>query len=87
MSFEKLLGGPPLHVAGRLLLISMIVGAALSFLGWDLNELISAIFNFIKNIGEHGWESIGSLITYALKGAVLVIPIWLISRLLGRKSD
>lgn len=87
MTLEKIFGGSPLHVIGRLLLISLIVGAALSFLGWDLGDLFSSIFSFINGIWQHGWESVEQLLIYAAKGAILVVPIWLITRLFGSKRD
>ena len=83
---ERLLGGAPLHVAGRLLLISMIVGAGLSFIGWEMGDVVDSILNFINGIWQHGWESVVTLAGYIVKGAILVIPIWLISRLRGPKS-
>ena len=74
----------------QLIIISIFVGALLSFLGLGPQEFWRGIFDAIKNvvsaIGESFSEIALNLITYLVIGAAVVVPIWLIARLLsGRK--
>ena len=74
----------------QLVIISIFVGALLSFLGLGPQEFWRGIFDAIKNvvsaIGESFSEIALNLITYLVIGAAVVVPIWLIARLLsGRK--
>ena len=58
----RFLGGSPLTVAFRLVLLSILVGVVLAAIGFD---------------------AINGLWRYFLLGAVIVIPIWLLSRMFG----
>lgn len=80
------LGGSPLSVAVRLLVISLLVGVVLSWLDLRPTEL----FNHLVYLLESAWLSVfGSLnrtIDYVLMGAAIVVPIFLISRFLKTRG-
>ncbi|WP_156418411.1 DUF6460 domain-containing protein [Aureimonas sp. D3] len=80
------LGGSPLSVAVRLLVISLLVGVVLSWLDLRPTEL----FNHLVYLVESAWLSVfGSLnrtIDYVLMGAAIVVPIFLISRFLKTRG-
>jgi hypothetical protein len=79
----RFLGGSPLTVALRLILLSILVGVVLAAIGfdpWNIVYSIRRLFNWIYNLG---FDAITGLWRYFLLGAVIVVPIWLISRLLG----
>ena len=80
------LGGSPLSVALRLLVISLLVGVVLSWL--DLRP--AELFNNLVYLLESAWLSVfGSLnrtIDYVLMGAAIVVPIFLISRFLKTRG-
>ena len=59
---HRFLGGSPLAVTFRLVLLSILVGVVLAAIGFD---------------------TINWLWRYFLLGAVIVIPIWLLSRVFG----
>ena len=75
-----------------LVVASILVGALFSFLGVSPREFWSGLFNFIEGIvsmlGDSLGEIVGSLATYLLLGAAIVVPIWFVSRLLsgGRRK-
>ena len=80
------LGGSPLSVAIRLLVISLLVGVVLSWLDIRPTDL----FNNLVYLLESAWLSVfGSLnrtIDYVLMGAAIVVPIFLISRFLKTRG-
>ncbi len=85
---EQLLGGSPVGVAVRLALISIAVGIVMKALGINLSNFFYRINVLLKNIYDLGFGAFEWVLEYLLLGALVVIPIWLISRFLGarRKS-
>ncbi len=80
-NLSRFLGGSPLSVLLRLILLSVLVGVVLAAIGldpWNIVESVRRLFEWIWNLG---FDAISGLWRYFLLGAVIVIPIWLISRL------
>ena len=81
--FSRFLGGTPLAVAFRLILLSILVGVVLAAIGldpWNILKSIKSLFQWIRDLG---FDAINWIWRYFLLGAVIVIPIWLLSRLFG----
>jgi hypothetical protein len=79
----RFLGGSPLAVAFRLILLSILVGVVLAAIGfdpWNILKSIKALFQWIRDLG---WDTLNWLWRYFLLGAVIVIPVWLLSRMFG----
>jgi Family of unknown function (DUF6460) len=85
-TLSRFLGGQPLAVAGRLVLLSILVGVILAALGLDPRDIFRSIQELITRIWDMGFDAIRWVWRYFLLGAVLVIPIWLIMRLLRSPS-
>ena len=83
MDMERILGGSPVAVVVRLVLISIVVGIALSALGLTPGELFRRIDFLLQRLYDMGFRWVEWLVGYFLIGAVIVIPVWLIARLLG----
>jgi hypothetical protein len=79
---ERFLGGSPLGVALRLIIISVVVGIVLTALGYNPRDLATAISELIRAITNFGFDWVESAVQYFLLGAVIVVPIWLILRFL-----
>ena len=79
----KIFGGSPLAVLGRLILVSILVGVILSVLGLDPFDIIHSIERLVRNIWNMGFDAVRWLWGYFLLGAVIVIPVWLIMRLVN----
>ena len=82
-SIDRFFGGTPLWVAVRLILLSIVVGVLLTALGldpWNIFESIDRLIRWIYNLG---WDAVSWLWRYFILGAVLVVPIWLIVRLVN----
>jgi Family of unknown function (DUF6460) len=71
---KKLLGGSPLAVIGRLILLSILVGVILAAIGLDPWDIIEAVERLIEHIWNLGFDAARWLWRYFLLGAVLVIP-------------
>jgi hypothetical protein len=79
----RIFGGSPLAVLGRLILVSILVGVILSVLGLDPFDIIHSIERLVRNIWNMGFDAVRWLWRYFLLGAVIVIPVWLIMRLVN----
>lgn len=82
-SLSRFLGGSPLSVAFRLIMLSILVGVVLAAIGLDPWNIVSSIRRLFTWIYDLGFDAINGLWRYFLLGAVIVVPIWLISRLFG----
>jgi hypothetical protein len=78
---NRFLGGPPLSVAVRLILLCILVGVILSVLGFDPWNIWRSLESLVRSIWNMGFDAIWWLWRYFLLGAVIVIPIWLMIRL------
>jgi hypothetical protein len=81
-NFNRFLGGSPLAVLGKLVLLSILIGVVLSALGLDPWNIVQSLDRLIRHIWNMGFDAVRWLWRYFLLGAVLVIPIWLIMRLM-----
>jgi hypothetical protein len=84
---NRFLGGSPLSVAVRLVLLSIAVGLILSwfsFSPWDIVDWFVDLFDWLW-INVFG--SLDRALDYFLLGAAIVIPVFLLSRLfsMGRR--
>ena len=83
MDRNRLFGGNPLGVLVRLIVLSIIVGIVMSALNIRPENLFYHVQRLIRRISEMGLGIFESAFTYFLLGAAVVIPIWLVARLLG----
>lgn len=84
-NIERFLGGSPLGVLVRLLFISLLVGAAMAFLGLSPQSLYRAAARFVRSLGDLGFGALHEVGQWIVAGALLVIPLWLLSRLFAAR--
>ena len=82
-SLTRFLGGSPLAVLGRLILVSILVGVILSALGLDPFDIVRSVERLIRHVWNMGFDAVRWLWRYFLLGAVIVVPIWIIVRLVN----
>jgi Domain of unknown function (DUF6460) len=82
-AMTKVFGGSPLAVLGRLVLVSILVGVVLAALGLDPWNIIQSVERLIRHIWNMGWDAVRYLWRYFLLGAVIVIPIWIVMRVIN----
>jgi Family of unknown function (DUF6460) len=78
---SRLLGGPPLAVVVRLVLLSIVVGFILSAAGLDPLNILHSIEQLVRQVWDMGFDAVRWVWRYFLLGAVLVVPVWLLVRL------
>ena len=78
---ERFIGGSPLAVFLRLVIISIVTGIALTAAGYDPRELLANIPRLIQAIYDFGFGWVETAFQYFLLGAMIVIPVWLLLRL------
>nr|WP_321458436.1 DUF6460 domain-containing protein [uncultured Cohaesibacter sp.] len=79
---SRFFGGSPGPVILRLIGLSVVVGIVLSSLNLRPQQVFYYITSFIQHIYYMGFDAIHWAIQYFLMGALIVIPIWIILRLL-----
>ena len=79
----KVFGGSPLAVLGRLILLSILIGVVLSALGLDPFDIVHSIERLLRSIWNLGFDAFRWLWRYFLLGAVIVIPIWILMRVIN----
>ncbi|MEJ8473351.1 DUF6460 domain-containing protein [Roseibium algae] len=81
-NLSRFMGGSPGQVVLRLIFLSLVVGVILSALNLDPLEIVNIAIRFVERLWEMGFAAFGNIIRYFLLGAVIVVPLWLVSRLL-----
>ena len=81
---ERFLGDRPGALAIRLVLISLFVGFLMSVFGFDAADLVRGAMDALRDAFRDGGAVFRQLGTYVLTGAAIVLPIWIILRLMRR---
>ncbi|HLH10249.1 MAG TPA: DUF6460 domain-containing protein [Methylovirgula sp.] len=82
-ALNRFLGGSPLSVALRLFLLSIIVGALLMWFDIRPIDLVQGLLRFVHRIWSLGFEALHEMGDYLLAGAMIVVPLWFVARLLS----
>lgn len=82
MDLRDFLGGSPLGVFIRLAILSILVGILLSVFGITPRNFFYVLDQFARSIYDLGFGAFAWILDYMLLGAMLVVPIWLLVRLL-----
>ncbi|MDH7797345.1 MULTISPECIES: DUF6460 domain-containing protein [unclassified Beijerinckia] len=80
---EQFLGGSPAAVVVRLLVVSLIVGALLMWLDIRPMDIFYGLQRFLTRLWNLGFDAVREVIQYVLAGAAIVIPVWIVLRLLN----
>ena len=79
----RFLGDSPLRVLAKLLVVSLIVGMVMHAFGWSPLDIFYGIERFFSNLWNMGFRAFDRLFSYLLLGAAVVIPAFIIIRLLN----
>ncbi len=80
---NRFFGGSPLSVIFRLVLLSILIGFVLHAFGFNPFNIIESIRSLIEALWNMGFDAIHWLWRYFLLGAIIVIPIWLVVRVVN----
>ena len=83
MRLDQIFGGNPVGVIIRLIIMSVVVGIILSALGITPANMFYKLQFLAERSYYMGWDAVSWGLGYFLIRAVIVIPIWLLSRLFG----
>ncbi|HEY8566985.1 MAG TPA: DUF6460 domain-containing protein [Beijerinckiaceae bacterium] len=84
-NLQRFFGGPPGAVLVRLVFLSLLVGACLAFLGLTPANLFRRIADLVRSVFDLGFDALGEVGRWLVTGAVIVVPLWLLSRLMARR--
>lgn len=82
-ALERFLGGSPGAVFVRLFFVSLVVGALLMWFDvrpWDIFRAIERLANRLWALG---FDAVREVAAYVLAGAVIVVPVWFVLRLMN----
>ena len=84
-NLNRFLGGSPASVLAKLIFLSLLVGAFMAFLGITPFRLVEGLFDWITSILDLSLDTVKEIGLWVLYGAVIVVPLWLLSRLFSRR--
>jgi hypothetical protein len=85
--FNRLLGDTPGRTIVKLVILSVVVGFVMSMMGWTPWDLVDLVSDGVRKLWRSGFRALGDVGNYLLVGAVIVIPIFILMRILNwRKS-
>lgn len=82
---RRFLGESPGAAILKFILLSLIVGACLAFWGLTPASLLRSLQRVFEDIFGLGFEALRNAFQYFFYGAMIVGPIWLLTRLLSRR--
>ena len=80
---NRFLGDSPVRVLLKLLLASFVVGMVMHAFGWSPMDVLYSIQDFFLRLWYMGFSAIDRVLAYVLLGAAIVIPAFLILRLVS----
>lgn len=78
----RFVGGSPMAVLLRLIVVSFVVGLLLESLGFDPMSLIDEATRLARHVIEFGLADVRQIGRILATGAMVVAPAWLVLRLL-----
>ena len=69
----------------KLIFLSLLVGAFMAFLDITPFGLIEGLFDWISSVLDLSFETVQEIGIWVLYGAIIVVPLWLLSRLFSRR--
>jgi hypothetical protein len=85
-ALNRFLGGSPGGVFLRLLFVSLIVGAFLMWLDIRPWDIFRGLQQLVDRIWGLGFDAIREIADYILAGAAIVVPVWLVLRLMNMRN-
>jgi hypothetical protein len=86
-TLERFLGGSPIAVTVRLIVVSFIVGVLLVMFGVEPLDIVASVERLFRRIVDYGLADFQQFGRTLLTGAIVVVPIWLVIRLLDSRRS
>lgn len=85
-ALTRFLGDSPLRILLKLIVVSFIVGLVMSAFGWSPLDVVYGIRDFFVDLWHMGFHALDRFVGYILLGAAIVVPAFLVIRLLGYRK-
>lgn len=82
-AINRFLGDTPLRVALKLIVVSFLVGIVMAAFGWSAFDVVHRVVSIIEGLWNMGFEAIYRFWGYFLLGAAVVVPVFLVLRILS----
>ncbi|MBO6900735.1 MAG: hypothetical protein JJ864_05250 [Rhizobiaceae bacterium] len=86
-SINRLLGDTPLRVALKLVVLSFLVGIVMSAFGWSPWDVLYGVREFFVRIWDLGFDALARFGDYIMLGAAIVVPAFIILRILNYRRS
>ena len=83
MNTTRLLGDTLGRTIIKLVVVSLLVGMAMSVFGIGPRDIVGAVTDFAVGLWESGWAALGRFGDWLVLGASVVIPIFILLRVLN----
>lgn len=80
---NRLLGDTPGRIVVKLLILSVVVGFVMSMIGLSPWDLMRFVDNGIRELWHSGFRALGRVGDYLVVGAMIVVPIFIVLRILN----
>ncbi len=80
---NRFLGDSPLRVLVKLVVVSILVGFVMTIFDWYPVDIYYGIRSFLLDVWHKGFAALGRVGDYLLIGAAIVIPAFIILRILS----
>ena len=84
-ALARFLGGSPVSVAMRLIVVSFIVGVLLVMWGFEPGDVVDGIVQLFRRVADFAFNDFHQLGRVLLTGAIVVVPIWFVLRVLDAR--
>lgn len=83
---NKFLGDSPARTVIKLVVVSLIVGFVMSIFGIYPIDILDGVRDFFFDLWHKGFAALGRIGDYLLLGATVVIPVFIVLRLLNSRA-
>ena len=82
-ALHRFLGGSPLAVLVKLVVVSLLVGVVLMWLNIRPLDVFAILSDLVARVWALGLDGVREFGTYIVAGGAIVVPLWLLSRVLS----
>ncbi|MGA2043049.1 MAG: DUF6460 domain-containing protein [Roseiarcus sp.] len=86
-TLARFLGGSPISVLARLIVVSFIVGFLLVMWGIEPGDILASAVQAFRRLAGLALADFHEFGRFLLTGALVVVPVWLVLRLLDARRS
>lgn len=87
MTTNNFLGDTLSRTIIKLLVISILVGMVMSVFGIAPLDIVYGVRDFLVNLWNQGWAALGRFGDWLILGASIVVPVFIILRVLSYRKN